>query len=124
MRDWSTARAWLYRELTGETGDGFGTLATDRQSAAVRTRARARGPFLRLACAADDALEREVLSHLIARHNAGNFLERPALEVAARAIAREQQRFRNRPDGFALTIQRTGQYERSIEEAMKAIALD
>jgi RNA polymerase sigma factor (TIGR02999 family) len=22
MRDWSTARAWLYRELTGETGDG------------------------------------------------------------------------------------------------------
>jgi RNA polymerase sigma-70 factor (ECF subfamily) len=23
MRDWSTAKAWLYRELTGETGDGF-----------------------------------------------------------------------------------------------------
>jgi RNA polymerase sigma-70 factor, ECF subfamily len=22
MRDWSTAKAWLYRELTGETGDG------------------------------------------------------------------------------------------------------
>ena len=22
MRDWSTARAWLYREMTGETGDG------------------------------------------------------------------------------------------------------
>lgn len=23
MRDWSTAKAWLYRELTGETGDGI-----------------------------------------------------------------------------------------------------
>ena len=23
MRDWSTAKAWLYRELTGGTGDGF-----------------------------------------------------------------------------------------------------
>jgi len=22
MRDWSTAKAWLYRELTGGTGDG------------------------------------------------------------------------------------------------------
>ena len=23
MRDWSTAKVWLYRELTGGTGDGF-----------------------------------------------------------------------------------------------------
>ena len=23
MRDWSTDKAWLYRELTGGTGDGF-----------------------------------------------------------------------------------------------------
>jgi hypothetical protein len=23
MRDWNTAKAWLYRELTGGTGDGF-----------------------------------------------------------------------------------------------------
>jgi RNA polymerase sigma-70 factor (ECF subfamily) len=23
MRDWSTAKAWLYRELTGRTGDGL-----------------------------------------------------------------------------------------------------
>jgi hypothetical protein len=23
MRDWSTAKAWLYRELTGGAGDGF-----------------------------------------------------------------------------------------------------
>jgi len=23
MRDWSTAKAWLYRELSGGTADGF-----------------------------------------------------------------------------------------------------
>jgi len=30
MRDWSTAKAWLYRELTGGTADGFGTMETSR----------------------------------------------------------------------------------------------
>jgi len=30
MRDWSTAKAWLYRELTGGTGHGFGTVETGR----------------------------------------------------------------------------------------------
>ena len=30
MRDWTTARAWLYRELGGGTGDGFRTLETGR----------------------------------------------------------------------------------------------
>jgi len=30
MRDWSTAKAWLYRELGGGTGDGFGSLETGR----------------------------------------------------------------------------------------------
>jgi RNA polymerase sigma factor (TIGR02999 family) len=30
MRDWSTAKAWLYRELTGGTGDGFRTMETGR----------------------------------------------------------------------------------------------
>ena len=30
MRDWSTAKAWLYRELAGGTGDGPGTLETGR----------------------------------------------------------------------------------------------
>jgi RNA polymerase sigma factor (TIGR02999 family) len=29
-RDWSTAKIWLYRELTGGTGDEFGTLETTR----------------------------------------------------------------------------------------------
>ena len=30
MRDWSTAKAWLYRELTGGTDDGLRTLEADR----------------------------------------------------------------------------------------------
>jgi RNA polymerase sigma factor (TIGR02999 family) len=30
MRDWSTAKAWLYRELTGGTNDGFQTVGAGR----------------------------------------------------------------------------------------------
>ncbi len=30
MRDWSTAKAWLYRELAGEAHDGPGSLETSR----------------------------------------------------------------------------------------------
>jgi RNA polymerase sigma-70 factor (ECF subfamily) len=30
MRDWTTAKAWLYRELGGSTGDGFGSVETGR----------------------------------------------------------------------------------------------
>jgi RNA polymerase sigma-70 factor, ECF subfamily len=30
MRDWNTAKAWLYRELSGEKSDGLRSLETDR----------------------------------------------------------------------------------------------
>jgi RNA polymerase sigma-70 factor, ECF subfamily len=30
MRDWSTARAWLYRELAGKTSDELRTMETNR----------------------------------------------------------------------------------------------
>ena len=30
MRDWSTAKAWLYRELGGGASDGFGSMETGR----------------------------------------------------------------------------------------------
>jgi len=30
MRDWSTAKAWLYRELTGRTANGLGTVEAGR----------------------------------------------------------------------------------------------
>ncbi|MDQ6666426.1 MAG: serine/threonine-protein kinase, partial [Acidobacteriota bacterium] len=46
--------------------------------------------FLRQACGSDEALEREVRSLLTSRQQAGSFLESPAINVAARAIALEQ----------------------------------
>ncbi len=49
-----------------------------------------RDAFLRYACAGDETLEREVRSLLTSEEQAGRFLENPALEVAARALARRQ----------------------------------
>jgi serine/threonine protein kinase len=49
-----------------------------------------RDAFLRQACAGDEALEREVRSLLTSEKRAGRFLENPALEVAARAVARRE----------------------------------
>ena len=49
-----------------------------------------RDAFLRHACATDEALEREVRSLLMAQQEAGSFLETPALEEAARALAQQQ----------------------------------
>jgi len=51
----------------------------------------ARAEFLRQACAGDEALEREVQS-LVAAQEAGNFLESPATEVAAGAVALQQEK--------------------------------
>ena len=51
-----------------------------------------RDAFLREACAGDEALEGEVRSLLAWSDQTGDFLERPAMEVAARAMAlREEQ---------------------------------
>ncbi len=49
-----------------------------------------RDAFLRQACAGDQALEREVRSLLTSDEQAGKFLQNPALEVAARALAHQQ----------------------------------
>jgi tetratricopeptide (TPR) repeat protein len=46
-----------------------------------------RDAFLRGACADDPTLEREVRSLLTAQQEAGTFLENPAIEVAAQALA-------------------------------------
>ncbi|HVO60996.1 MAG TPA: serine/threonine-protein kinase [Terriglobales bacterium] len=50
-----------------------------------------RDEFLRRACAGDDQLELEVRSLLASHHNAGDFLENPALQIAARAIAMAEE---------------------------------
>ena len=49
-----------------------------------------RDAFLRHACQDDPALEREVRSLLTSQQQAGSFLEDPAIELAARAMALEQ----------------------------------
>src|SRR5437667_12154584 len=49
-----------------------------------------RDAFLRYACAGDEAVEREVRSLLTSEGQAGRFLEHPAIEVAARVLARQQ----------------------------------
>ena len=51
---------------------------------------RKRDAFLRRACGGDTKLEQEVRSLLVAHQEAGPFLERPAIEVAARALAVKQ----------------------------------
>src|SRR5438046_2893155 len=58
--------------------------------AALERPPAARGNFLRQACMGDEALEREVRSLLASRQQAGSLLERPAMEVAARAVAGKQ----------------------------------
>jgi eukaryotic-like serine/threonine-protein kinase len=50
-----------------------------------------RDAFLRKACAGDDSLEREVRSLLTAQHRAGRFLESPAIEAAAMAMAQQNR---------------------------------
>src|SRR6516225_9355361 len=49
-----------------------------------------RGEFLRRACGEDAELEREVRSLLTSQERAGSFLESPAIQLAAQALAGEQ----------------------------------
>src|SRR5438477_133097 len=68
-----------------------------------------RDAFLRHACAGDQALEREVRSLLTSDEQAGRFLENPALEVAARALALKQNKETPEPSG-SLTGQTISHY--------------
>jgi len=51
-----------------------------------------RDAFLRQSCAGDEALEREVRSLLTAQQRAEGFLDRPAIEVAARVLAANENK--------------------------------
>ena len=70
--------------------------------AALERPLKERDAFLRSACAGDEALEREVRSLLRAQHQAESFLESPAIEAAARAIAQEQRKLQHEDDDFLL----------------------
>src|SRR5215468_4375185 len=50
-----------------------------------------RDEFLRQACEGDETLEREVRSLLTSDRRAGTFLADPAIDVAAKALAWEQE---------------------------------
>jgi serine/threonine protein kinase len=53
-----------------------------------------RAAFLSGACLGDEALRKEVESLLVSTEGAGTYLEAPAVEMAARAMARDEERWR------------------------------
>jgi serine/threonine protein kinase len=59
-----------------------------------------RDKFLRQACIGDEELEREVRALLASSDEAGSFLESPAMEVAAQAIAHRQNKEIAGPQDF------------------------
>jgi eukaryotic-like serine/threonine-protein kinase len=61
-----------------------------------------RDTFLRHACADDQALENEVRSLLRAQQQAGSFLESPAIEAAALALAQQQSKQPQEGDDFLI----------------------
>src|ERR1022692_3272970 len=73
-----------------------------------------RDAFLRNACAGDETLEREVRSLLALEERAGRFLENPAIEVAARGLARRHSEDAQESADFL--IDRTVSHYRIVEK--------
>jgi eukaryotic-like serine/threonine-protein kinase len=74
-----------------------------------------RSAFLKEACAGDRDLQREVESLLAQDEDGDRFLEAPALEVAARALAQEQAEAVNDSSQAALLAGRTISHYRLLE---------
>src|SRR5690348_15631983 len=81
---------------------------------ALQQPALEREAFVHRACSGDEGLEREVRSLLKSHHEARSFLQKPALEIAARAIAADQP-YEAQPDVGSL-IGSTVSHYRIIEE--------
>jgi serine/threonine protein kinase/tetratricopeptide (TPR) repeat protein len=75
-----------------------------------------RDAFLRHACAGDEALEREIRSLLTAQQQAGSFLENPAIEAAARSLARQQNKDKDAQKTGDSTIGRNVSHYRVIDK--------
>jgi Tol biopolymer transport system component/predicted Ser/Thr protein kinase len=75
-----------------------------------------RDAFLRHACAGDETLEREVRSLLTAQQQAGSFLENPAIEAAARSLARQQNKDKDAQKTGNSTIGRRVSHYRVIDK--------
>jgi eukaryotic-like serine/threonine-protein kinase len=73
-----------------------------------------RDAFLQRACAGDEPLERQVRALLSAEPGAKQFLERPAIEVAAQSLAREEST--NAHPGADSLIGRTLSHYRIVEK--------
>ena len=67
---------------------------------ALTRQAGERAQFLAEACAGDESLRREVESLLAQGEATGSFMGKPALEVAAQALAQDQARDAASPDGM------------------------
>ena len=89
MRDWSTARAWLYREIVPSLAMNpeRWKQIDDLLQSALRPTPDRRAEFLHGACAGDTALEQEVRSLVSSAQKAEKFLRRPAIVVAGKAAA-------------------------------------
>jgi serine/threonine protein kinase/Tol biopolymer transport system component len=75
---------------------------------------RKREAFLRRACGGDTKLEQEVRSLLVAQQEAGAFLESPAIEMAARALALRQDQETH--DSSSSVIGQTVSHYRIVEK--------
>src|SRR5437867_1150037 len=62
-----------------------------------------RDSFLSHACAGDEALAREVRSLLASEEPAGKFLENPAIEIAAKALADRERESTDLPIGRTIS---------------------
>ena len=93
MRDWRFAKVWL---LQG-TRAGRLSMKAERWEqveqlyhSALEKEADQRSDFLAKACAGDEGLRREVESLLAYENRAENFIESPALDLAAKLVAQDQ----------------------------------
>jgi hypothetical protein len=85
-RQYATGKGWVVADGHIYVDDGICGAEFANRPGFVRLTAE-RDAFLRDACVDDDALERDVRSLVAAHEQAGSYLESPAIDVAARALA-------------------------------------
>src|SRR5262245_6862670 len=80
--------------------------------AALEREPEAREAFLDEACAGDEALRREVAELVACDHPSDSFIQSPAIEIAAKAMAAEPLiDASNEPMGSAITGSKIGAYQ-------------
>ena len=112
MREWKSAKAWLYRELPARPpmdNDRWNHVDKLLQSA-LDIPAAERDAYLRSACGGDEQLEDEVRSLLAAHDRAGSFLGAPAIDLAARELAGARSDDGNQAGGDPLIGQTLSHY--------------